>query len=676
MAARMANPYDPPIGIDCIRLFRIGIARDGLVSVELRRFPLEGQECPPFVATSYVWGAPTYTGTVLLNDQPTSVLQSALGFLEAMLSERRRAKFPPYETWWWMDSICINQEDDEERSAQVQLMSIIYTRAKETAIWLGEESEDSNQGMEFLHTLAHQDFYKHPSEDVSGMENDNQGWAAVEHLLLREWFERGWTLQEFLLGRHATFFCGDKKITRRGMFSAISRLWDWQQWKFDIIPRKSYEKAWNRFRMLERYQHEHSLPLIGTLAYTATFRVTNPRDRLYSLLGLTNTLDRKAVGRPDYESDPTLVYAKFVRSFVEVHGSLDIVCLAAVLRRDGIGDGEENGYDLPSWVPDWSIRLLHSGPVPCMASQSSRTHIGNFRPLHSMDSSAKYAASGEMGPANVSFSGDMFDMTCCGIVLDQVDGLGGVRQVRQDPLGLVQSTSVANARSRQGFQWTTEEDISSIVWDKVPRCMVLDRHDRYLRHPAPVADFSRQFMILCQVAMQKPEAMYPPMAEWLEDNKHLLIHGTTLEEAIMRCGRGSVEEQPFYVKALSKLRRTAEQGVFNWAEISKALEGVPGASDWQGFLSRSRDTTVNMGMRLMVTDSGLLGMAPREARKGDVVCVLFGCSIPLVLREVPGSGPDPDRQAFEVIGECFMAGYMNGEILKDITLERRDFRLV
>jgi hypothetical protein len=649
----MEDPYSPPIGGEAIRLFRIDRAGDGVVSVELRRFALQGRAFPPFVATSYVWGPPSHAGGATINGQPRPILSSALSFIKAMLSEHWRQKFPPDKTWWWMDSICINQKDDRERSAQVQLMSTIYPRARRTVIWLGEESEDSDRAMNFLSTLSTLDPLRDPLD--SDIAEDAKSWAAVANLLRREWFERGWTLQEFLLSRHAGFFCGSKQINQHRMFDAVGVVWDYHQWKRDIIPREAYEKAWNRFRMLERYSHELSLPLVGTLAYTATSRVTDPRDRLYSLLGLCGPIDRGVVGQPDYESDPELVFIKFVKSFVEKHQSLDIVCLAATQRGLAEEDNLDAALDLPSWVPDWSVKLLHSGPVPCMASQSARAHIGNFRPMHSIDYSAVYAAYGSMGP-NVCFSDNLREMTCGGVLIDHIDGLGGVRQVRKAPRDMVQSTSALNTGSQDGsmaYKPITTEGAGTLIWSQLPLCLVLDRKDRYLRHPAPLLEFSRQFKALCRALARKTETALPrPFTEWFQLTKDLLIRGVTVEKAALVGPQGS-------------------QGGFDFQGIAEALPDIPGLNDWESFVSRLRDTSWTMGMRLMVTDSGLVGMAPREAKKGDVVCVFFGCSIPLVLRQVPESNPE----VFQVIGECFMAGFMNGEIWKT-ELRRRNFSLV
>jgi hypothetical protein len=62
----------------------------------------------------------------------------------------------------------------------------------------------------------------------------------------------------------------------------------------------------------------------------------------------------------------------------------------------------------------------------------------------------------------------------------------------------------------------------------------------------------------------------------------------------------------------------------------------------------------------MTTNRGLIGMAPCRVEKGDQICVLLGCSIPMILRKRTG------REFYEVIGECYLHGYMNGEIMKEV----------
>ncbi len=60
--------------------------------------------------------------------------------------------------------------------------------------------------------------------------------------------------------------------------------------------------------------------------------------------------------------------------------------------------------------------------------------------------------------------------------------------------------------------------------------------------------------------------------------------------------------------------------------------------------------------RLAITSSGHLGALPYAARVGDMICVLFGCSVPVVLRKRDG-GP------YEFVGECYLHGFMDGEAI-------------
>ena len=67
-----------------------------------------------------------------------------------------------------------------------------------------------------------------------------------------------------------------------------------------------------------------------------------------------------------------------------------------------------------------------------------------------------------------------------------------------------------------------------------------------------------------------------------------------------------------------------------------------------------------MQRRLMTTKDGKIGMVPGRTQKEDQIWVLFGCSIPLVLRKCKAEG------SYEVVGECYLHGYMNGEIIKEL----------
>ncbi len=119
--------------------------------------------------------------------------------------------------------------------------------------------------------------------------------------------------------------------------------------------------------------------------------------------------------------------------------------------------------------------------------------------------------------------------------------------------------------------------------------------------------------------------------------------------------------------------------------VVDGLFGLTDSSNWSSFLARFLDTTRKKRRRLFPTDQGLVGMGPHRARQGDIVAVLFGCSVPVVLRERRGPLPSSsslneaaagsglelcdDHDAvttFEFVGECYTYGYMNAEVHEKI----------
>lgn len=84
-----------------------------------------------------------------------------------------------------------------------------------------------------------------------------------------------------------------------------------------------------------------------------------------------------------------------------------------------------------------------------------------------------------------------------------------------------------------------------------------------------------------------------------------------------------------------------------------------------GFLRRFGDTVLGMARRLVITRAGHVGMAPCRSMQGDIVCLLYGCSIPVLLRE-------RESGSYEFVGEVYLDGFMNGEGLDQ---ESRQFRL-
>lgn len=81
---------------------------------------------------SYCWGDQTAQIPILVNDARINIgtnLHAALARLRSSKTSRTL----------WVDALCINQSDIQEKNVQVQLMRNVYENGSQTLVWLGEE---------------------------------------------------------------------------------------------------------------------------------------------------------------------------------------------------------------------------------------------------------------------------------------------------------------------------------------------------------------------------------------------------------------------------------------------------------------------------------------------------------------------------------------------------------
>lgn len=89
---------------------------------------------------------------------------------------------------------------------------------------------------------------------------------------------------------------------------------------------------------------------------------------------------------------------------------------------------------------------------------------------------------------------------------------------------------------------------------------------------------------------------------------------------------------------------------------------VPESDIMAKFLARVKSVVYNrlFFVGLSKDQENFFGLAPARSEKGDLICVLAGCTVPVILRKKPG----PDGSChFELIGEAYVHGYMDGEAL-------------
>jgi hypothetical protein len=178
-------PYSSLLpGPDSIRLLRLMPHKDEVAPLRCELFSYSLQEASKgshlYEALSYVWGDQNKTLPISIGKHRFDVTEN----LHAALSRLRDRSF---ERIIWVDAICINQANKEEKEKQIQLMARIYNQAYSVVVWLGEEADDSDQALEAIVRAGNHRGLSF-TDDVTVQ-------RAVIKLLQRKWFRRIWVME-------------------------------------------------------------------------------------------------------------------------------------------------------------------------------------------------------------------------------------------------------------------------------------------------------------------------------------------------------------------------------------------------------------------------------------------------------------------------------------------------
>ncbi|KJZ75174.1 hypothetical protein HIM_05368 [Hirsutella minnesotensis 3608] len=334
-----------------------------VVTGEVHSLPLYGTSDstvihvePQYEALSYTWGEEDTTDVVhVLEDEAGSAVDVALRKLPVrrnLAAALRSLRDKKNVRVFWIDAICINQDDISERNAQVARMTDIYRAACRVVAWLGVEGNDSTNAFETLgHISAQLEVTKggriiaSPSAvDPTIWRNDtpvqlpDRTWQALFSLVDRPWFYRLWCWQEIKLGSQRAFLqCGKDEIMWPSFWKAILCLHN-----KDEIPSNDFRE---KCRHIVYLQHDSTLsPLSIVLDLSRSKGCADPRDKIYGLLGLTPT--RFADGIVvDYGLPVETIFKQAFLAHLESTDRLELLkhCKLSTRRISG-----------PSWVPDWS----------------------------------------------------------------------------------------------------------------------------------------------------------------------------------------------------------------------------------------------------------------------------------------------------------------------------------
>lgn len=158
-----------------------------------------------YEALSWCWGQETKDRAITIQEGGTYYRLAVTRHLALALKYLRH----PHEgRILWIDALCINQENPEERNHQVQMISLIYSGAKQACIWLGEDTDDSITAIGFINEIMKLENF---DTILENKENASK-WQSLMLLMQRPWFSQRWVVQEIALARSATIYCGNDKI--------------------------------------------------------------------------------------------------------------------------------------------------------------------------------------------------------------------------------------------------------------------------------------------------------------------------------------------------------------------------------------------------------------------------------------------------------------------------------
>lgn len=261
---------------------------------------------PPYSCLSYVWGPPKPTQTMEFDGEPFTVRQNLFDFLKFARKEYER------QPWLWVDQLCIDQSMEQERSHQVQMMGSIYYIAEAVLCWLGV----STPALERVAVAIHAEMARYenrPRPDYEKpSEQDMQAFFQIPY------WSRLWIVQEIMLASHVRVLLGGLTMDLEHIYQAYINAKYWFSYEAPIPDYSKVQSLTNRghprrydIRLLPPGQY---LPLYRLMYEFNDSGCTDPRDKVFGLLGMVHPVQQIAV---DYSKSPDTIFLVAAANIVQ-----------------------------------------------------------------------------------------------------------------------------------------------------------------------------------------------------------------------------------------------------------------------------------------------------------------------------------------------------------------------
>ena len=539
--------------------------------------------------------------------------------------------------WLWIDALCIDQTNIPERNDQVTRMRDLYAGAAKIIIWLGLPPTTSSSAPDAQvggANLAVTIILQVSDESVRNVEgesreslrgrvlafchdrltrvNGDNGWTAVQAFLTNDYWNRVWCLQEIstpdttnIAGPLIWYGTGrilllDVVIATsymEGMTSLVSHT------SLDVHPFQRMDNVRYRRRGVEKFGE---IGLLDLFDNGRSMDASDARDKVFGLLGIVRG-ETTAGLQIDYENTVEDVYQEMVKWHVEKTQTLNVLGLCG-MRSDRLNQ------TLPSWAPDLVVA-------------SAKPLWKEFHDMAIIEEKVYDACKGK--ECSVTFSNPGRKMHLRGVLFDTI-------------------SKVSLPRSTAGHtdKEITKAWIEFTVEDAAAK-------DDYVGGGSKTDAFKHA--IVADVSDADFSARRGEEVNWGKFDRAALEAALRMQDA--SAGVGGKGDRMDH-ELLEAIDRAKEEG----RDLGKYFEDQENTvfPDDVFVLSRTA-TSMTQYRRLVWTKKGYLGLAPASAAVNDYVCILFGGSVPFVLRK--GNLPSSQERHFKLVGECYVHGIMDGEVL-------------
>jgi hypothetical protein len=423
VTAKQPTLYEPLNSkLKDIRLLELHPGKeDQDITCSLHPYQLGASFNSPYEALSYVWGSDK-------DKVPIKIGQHQLEITVNLATALRRLRNPETSRLLWIDQICINQSDEDEKEFQIGLMKNIYESASRAVIWLGPDTGASYRAMHFIkqfeevvnrcfedgrYEVLQSVFEQRGIETPLEPDIQTPIQAVVEAIMMNNYVERYWIIQEIVLGRDAVVYYGTKSAPWKTIVRFMEAIQNFSPSVYDIAREISKRKGesgsvgflWTRLSTLQKYRHqrgtaEHDMmfePWYLVLLFRYS-KATVPSDRIYAWLGLCDQW-RKTDFKIDYKRAAHETFKTFSRAMIENDRTLDWLSHAGSPR---------TFTTLPSWVPDLELEI-GKRPDPLMLTKGGL--------LYAADQGSEFSA---------EFIQSSSSLLCKGVCVDKVSFLTAI----------------------------------------------------------------------------------------------------------------------------------------------------------------------------------------------------------------------------------------------------------